>query len=116
MQALDIRCRRTGDLLGRGDDIEGIGGRVDDGCAGDTDFRSDVVGADVAVRDGRHALGGVDEGVLPEVTLRGVVPLGVEGIDAIMLRGDEKEVVRPLGRDGDPGLDQGLGVDVTVGR
>jgi hypothetical protein len=115
MQSLDVSRRGAGDLFGLGDDVEGIGGRVDDRCAGDADFWCDVGCADVAVRDGCDTLGGVDERVFPEVALRGVIPFGVEGVNAVMLGGDEEDVVRPLAGDRDARLEQRLGVDVAVG-
>src|SRR5262249_20344220 len=118
VQLVDVVVAVAADLLGLGGDVEGVGGVVDDRGAGDADLGHDVVAADVAVGHGGDAVGGVDEAALPvhAAALAGAAggPVGVEGVDAVVLRGGEDDVARAAAGDGQVGLVERLGVDVAV--
>src|SRR5262249_31552301 len=105
-------------LLHPGDDVERLRGPVDDGRAGDAENRVDVGDLDVLEGDGRDAVRRVDEAVLPEDAVvpraRGRV-VGVEGVDAVVLRGHEQDVV-DLSAYAQVADHQRLGIDLAVDR
>ena len=49
-----------------------------------------------------------------KAVVRAVVAFGVEGVDGIMLGGDENEIVRALARNRDSGNNKGLAIDLAV--
>src|SRR5205814_1914931 len=128
MQALDIMSDAANGLLGLNHNVKKIAARIDDRCAGDADLRTDVAGIDVAAigdagdrAEGRGAervvrvagrVAGVQERALPE---DGSAELtGVDGIEAIMLGGDENDVMNARASrfgvdstgDGDSGINE----------
>src|SRR5262249_27212881 len=70
--------------------VERAGGGVDLPRAGDADFREKVWGREFRVGGRGDAVGRVDVAVVPELG----AGVRVEGVDAVMLRGDEGNVVR----------------------
>ena len=106
---------------GAGDHIKRPGNGIDDGSAGDSDFRIDIsvaagnerVGA--GGRDGYFAggaaVGGVDEVGVPELDAGSAV--GVEGVDAVVLGGDEDDVLLDRG-DGEIGDPEWLRIDDAI--
>ena len=110
METLE-ELRGSGLGFGLGDDVKGEGGGVDDGCSGDADVGVDVTDVDVLVGD--PGLVGSEKGDSPEVALRGVVAVGVEGVDAVLLGGDEEDVVDGVVGEGEGGEVERLRVDVA---
>ena len=70
--------------------------------------------ADIAGRDGGDPCCRVYENVVPKRSgVWSQVAIGIEGIDAVMLGGDEHDIVRALAWNGESGHNQGLSVDMT---
>src|SRR5262249_11384012 len=99
-------------LLGLGRGVERVGAGVDEHRVGDADLRGDVPGAGDAVGHDVDPRGRVDKAVVPE---RGAGGVGVKGVDAVVFRGDEHDVVQDA-VDVDAGFDQRLAVDRPVHR
>ena len=92
-----VRPARVGRLLLHlADDVDRLRGPVDDGRGRDAVRRPDAVVLYVLGGDGRDAVRRVDEAGLPEDAVvpraRGRV-VGVEGVDAVVLRGHDQDVV-----------------------
>ena len=104
-------------LLLLADDVDRLRSQVDDGRCRDAVRRPDAVVLDVLGGDGRDALRRVDEAVLPEdavvLRARGRV-VGVEGVDAVVLRGHDQDVVDLAVVHAHLADHQGLGIDVAV--
>jgi hypothetical protein len=115
MQPLVIGGSGPDALLGHGYQVEGVGGRVDDRSAGDADLRGDLVAANIRGQDDVDVGAGVDEARVPD-GVGGTQAVGVEGVDAIVLRGDEYEVMDALARNIDASHVQRLGIDLPVHR
>src|SRR5207245_579716 len=92
--------------------IHGAGGHVDCGCRGDADLRRNEAAGHVAIRDGRDSGAGVDEADLPK--RRSGLAGSVEGIDAIVLSGDEEYVVDAFPGDLQVGDVERLRVNVSI--
>src|ERR1700737_4921939 len=105
-------------------DVNRLGGHVNHRSARDADFGNKVVAADLLIRNGGGAwsrsMGGIQQRDLPQrLGIRAKVAIRIKGIDAVMLRGDERDVVRRtgLGRPrshGDARQVQGLGINIPV--
>jgi len=93
-----------------GADVEGIGGRIDDGSGGDADFGNEVAGfTGVGVRDGGFT--GKEHGGFPKLLTR--TGVGVEGIDEVAFGGDKDDVVFLAVGHGEVGNIERLSVDVA---
>ncbi len=91
-------------------------GDVDDRRADDANlvFPERRTAADIAGRDGGDPCCRVYENVVPKRSgVWSQVAIGIEGIDAVMLGGDEHDIVRALAWNGESGHNQGLSVDMT---
>ena len=113
VEGVGVHGTSGGDRLGLGGDVERAGGRVDNGRAGDADLGGQVTLPGLSRRDGGDALRRVDEAIVPE---RGAGFVGVEGVDTVVLGGDEDDVVNSLARDRHASHVEGLGVDRAVDR
>ena len=107
-------------FLGLRDHIQCASQGVDDGGPGDADFRHDV-GAQIRRRavdvprgNRGDSLAGINETHPPQLADAAVV--GVEGVDAVMLRRDEHHIAEALPRNRDVREIQRLGVDVSIDR
>src|SRR5438874_3648061 len=87
-------------LLSFGDQIHCLRREIDGGCAGDSDFRDQVIATYVAAGDDINSLSGIDEAHLPE--RRGIctgIVVSVEGIEAVMFGGEVDNALHTLTRD-----------------
>src|SRR5262249_16875203 len=112
VQPLHVVGGAADDLLGLDHDVHRVGAAVDDRRPGDADLGHDVAGDNVGLGDRGDAVGRVDETALPERA----AAVAVEGVDAVVLRGREDDVVRALAGDGQVGHVQRLRVGVAVDR
>src|SRR5262249_25900316 len=107
-------------LLRHGLDVDRTALGVDDRGGGDADFGADVGAVEhVTGMDHADAGRGVEAAVLPKdavvVAPRGAAGSG-HGGSAVVLRGDEDDVVNALAGDVDVGQHQRLGVNLAVNR
>src|SRR5690349_11115589 len=112
MDAMEI----GGTFVGEGIYVKGVGGEINDTRAGDADFRRDVVIRAVTIGEVvvRHH-GGSSKVCLPdESAVRAGIAVGVKGINAVVLSGDENNIVCSLTRDGEAGDVKGLAIGLTV--
>src|SRR5262249_1165011 len=111
VEALHVVGNAVDHLLGLDHDVHRVGRAVDDRRPGDADLGHDVPGNDVGLGDRGDPAGRVDETALPELA----AAVSVEGVDAVVLRGREHDVVCAA-RDGQVGHVKRLGVGVAVDR
>ena len=113
MKALDV----GGAFFCFADDVHRVGREVDGRSTGDADFGDDVGCREVTVWNsggaGGRAVRGVEKSDLPERSASGVC---VEGVDAVMFGGYERDVVGAFAGDGDALHVKGLRVDAAVNR
>jgi len=99
-------------FLGAGEDVKRSGLEVDDWSGRDANLWRDEEAAGIAFGERRNALAGIGEIDVPERSGRSAV--GVEGIDAVVFGGDEKDVVFAFAGNLEIGELQRLGVNVAV--
>src|ERR1700689_2731838 len=93
MQALEVLTV----FLAGGDHIQRTGIGIDDRRGGDANLRINHLSADVRARNGSNSVGWVDEAILPErVCVDASIAVGIERIDAVVLRGNVDDVVLSL--------------------
>lgn len=98
--AVGDSARGGASLVTLGEEVDGVGGGIEDGGADDPDVVGDVGAADVALQEGRLDLSLVDGGAGD----------GVDGADPVHARGEKDELL-PTGR----GVDQRFGVPFLLG-
>ena len=101
-------------LFGGSDYIKRIAGDIDDRSAGDADLGQNVAGIHVGGRQRGHAGVGIQEADAPQRRRSGRV--GVEGVDAIVLRRHNHDIVNSIARHRDLRQVEWLRIDRTVNR
>ena len=98
MQPLHIVRIATDDFLGLGDHVQRVARRINHRGAGDADLGSDIATlARIVGGNGGNAGGRIDEAYVPQRIAAQSV--GIEGIDAVMLRRHVDDIVEPLSRE-----------------
>ncbi len=104
-------------LFGLRGQVHGVGGEIDRRCAGDSDFRNEVITAHVRACNYVNPGAGVDETHLPQGgSIGSGLVIGVEGIDAVVFGRHVDDIVGTLARDVHVGHVERLGIHVSVHR
>ena len=104
VKPLDVTWIRDRTFLCLPDNVESAGGSVDNWSSRDANLRNDVSTTQVAIWDRCRARGGSVSGVqksdFPKGRrIRSAVRIGVKRINAVVLRGDENDVVNSFAGD-----------------
>ena len=98
--------------LGASEHVERSARKVDDRCRGDADFRSNKRALRVVFRNRHGTTRFVEQAHLPQRRIIGTCR--IEGVDAVVLGGDKKNVVLALARNIDCRKEERLREDRTV--